>query len=154
MRPSWCASELPSLPSTPPLGVHACCTHLQCCHKQFFKAMWHPITNSPKKNVIFYLALPMMLGLSTVFTHLKSFRMFYDHQIAVRELKGLHTSYRISYGPKWCSPTAQRCMQQGTRPRVESAADSADLMRIMMAASAEIISAASIFMKTHLYPRE
>jgi len=83
--------------ATNPTFGHACL--FQCCHKQIFKVMWHPIMNSLKKNVIFYLALPMVLGLSTVFTHLKSFRMFYDHQIAVRELKGLHTSYRISYGP-------------------------------------------------------
>jgi len=40
------------------------------------------------------------------------------------------------------------------RPRVELAADSAALMRIMMAASAELISADSILMKTHLYLRE
>ena len=54
--------------------------------------MWHPMMNSPKKIVIFYLTLPMVLGLSTVFTHLKSFRMFYDREIAVRELISLHTS--------------------------------------------------------------
>jgi len=40
------------------------------------------------------------------------------------------------------------------RPRVGLVADSAALMHIMMAASAELISADSIFMKTHLYPRE
>ena len=42
-----------------------------------------------KKKVIFYLALPMVLQLSTVFTYLKSFSMFYDREIAVRELNNL-----------------------------------------------------------------
>jgi len=39
-------------------------------------------------------------------------------------------------------------------PEVGLAADSAALMRIMMAASAELISADSILVKTHLYLRE
>jgi len=41
-----------------------------------------------------------------------------------------------------------------THPEVGLAADSAALMRIMMAASAELISADSILVKTHLYLRE
>ena len=40
------------------------------------------------------------------------------------------------------------------RPRVGLTADSASLMHIMMAASAELISADSILTKTHLYPQE
>jgi hypothetical protein len=40
------------------------------------------------------------------------------------------------------------------RPRVGLAADSAALMRIVMAALAELISADSILIKPHLYPRE
>ena len=41
-----------------------------------------------------------------------------------------------------------------TCPRVGLTADSAALMRIMIAASAELISADSILTKTHLYPQE
>jgi hypothetical protein len=40
------------------------------------------------------------------------------------------------------------------RPKVELIAGSAALIRIMMAELAELISADSIFAKTHLYPGE
>ena len=40
------------------------------------------------------------------------------------------------------------------RPKVELTGGSAALIRIMMAKLAELISADSIFVKTHLYPGE
>ena len=52
-----------------------------------------------------------------------------------------------------CDSTGGACNRHAS-PKVGSAADSATLMRIMMAASAKIISADSILTKTHLYPWE
>ena len=59
--------------------------------------------------------------------------------------------YRMPHGLKNLLVTA---LEQAGAPKGELAADSAVLMHIMMATSAEFISADSILMKTHLYPWE
>ena len=63
--------------------------------------------------------------------------------------------HRMPHGlKKWLCDSTGGVYSGRARPRVGLAAGSADLMRMVMAKLAEIISADSILITAHLYPGE